>query len=271
MVAGMHLRALLSVSPWLLGVTLIGCRDEAQTTPLFDASPVAAPSASAAVDLSQCPGCQLAPQPAWTFAGVYRDAACTEPLAQALVPACAPTPALAAASLTYVDEVGSRKAGDTAEVTLTEAVAPDAPRYRKTAKGCAAANEMATAVAPTCAAGSKACRNAAGALACDGCRTFANGCPDYQETRLYAVIDDPSLKTAGGGGGSGGGLAALRACCSALSKEGKRLGASPEGGLLLQAAAQCQAVAANSAGGVELAAFKSMLGGRKIPALCAGL
>lgn len=249
---------------------LIACGDKTPPAPLFDAAPAPATSASAAVDLSQCPGCGLAPQASWSFSGIYKDNACTEPLAQAVVPGCASLSALGSATLTYVDEIGSRKAGDSAEVTLKEQVA-DGVRYRKTDKGCVPANEAATDIAPSCAASGKVCRNAAGALACDGCRTFANGCPDYQETRAYASFEDPSLKIAATGGGGAGGLGALRACCNALATAGKALGASPEGGALVTAAAQCQALVKNGATGVEFAAIKSMLAGKPLPPLCAGL
>lgn len=249
----------------LFAATLLGCSREVAPVSWFDAGP--APTPSAAVDLSQCRGCQLLPQLTWSFSGIYRDSSCTVPLAQALVPACAPVPALGSASLVYVDEIGSRKSNDSAQVTLTEAVAPDAVRFRKVASGCVSANEVATNVAPTCT-GSKVCRNATGGLVCDGCRTFADGCPEYEDTRAYAAFEDPDLnatKPSGGGSSSG-----LRACCNALTSEGKRLGASPEGGLLLQAAAQCNGIAAQGAKGVEFAAIKSMLGGR-LPSLCSGL
>lgn len=254
-----------------LGAVLFAaCRDNVTPMPVFDAGVAPPPSASTAVDLSQCPGCGLAPQLTWSFAGIYRDNACSEPLAQAVLPACGATPTLGGVTITYLDEVGTRKAGEGAEVTLVEAVAADGVRYRKTAKGCVPANEAATNLTPSCAADSKVCRTAAGTLACDGCRTLSNGCPDYEETRLYATINDPALKAAATGGTTGG-LGALRACCAALAKEGKKLGASPEGATLLTAAAQCQALVSNGATGVEFTAIKSLLAGKPIPPLCAGL
>lgn len=249
-----------------LSVGLLGCKDEVPNVVVFDAAPATA--TPQAVDLSTCRGCQLMPQSSWAFQGVYRDSECSVPLAQALVPACATVPTLSAVSLAYTDAVGSRKAGDSGQVTLTEAIAPDAIRFRKAGTDCVAANEVATDVAPTCAGG-KACRNPAGAIACDGCQNLADGCPEYVTTRAYASFDDPELKmTATGGGRSNSGLAA---CCNALAAEGKRLGASPEGGLLLSAAAQCTALVAQGKQGVEFAAIKSMLGGRAMPKLCAGL
>src|SRR5688500_10294196 len=59
-----------------------------------EASVAAPPPEAGAVDITQCAGCQLAPIPAWTFEGIYRDATCTEPLAQLTAPVCAVLPAL---------------------------------------------------------------------------------------------------------------------------------------------------------------------------------
>ncbi|MCA9586416.1 MAG: hypothetical protein KC657_13755 [Myxococcales bacterium] len=233
----------------------------------------AVPSAAPAVDINQCPGCQLAPVQAWEFAGVYKDPACTEPLAQVSTPACAAVPALGQVSLTYVDEVGKRKAGATGTVTLTAQVTADMPRYRKSGKNCVKANEAAVDITPGSCAGQRVCRDASGALACAGCRTFTSGCPDFEETRMYATIDDPELggtKTAGGGNAN---LARLRQCCAALAAEARRLGASPEAGVLMSAAAQCNALVAQagpSGNAPELGALRGMLAGRNVPAVCSG-
>lgn len=88
---------------------------------------------------------------------------------------------------------------------------------------------------------------------------------------MYATINDPAIKGAKPGGVDK--LAALRACCNAITEEARRLGSSPEAGLLLGAAAQCQAlVAAAGPNGTapELAAIRGMLAGRNIPG-CVGL
>lgn len=264
----------------LLAVLLAApaCRekDKEQGASLDAAVVTAAPveAGPAAVDLMQCPGCQLAPQPVWTFEGIYRDDKCTDPLAQTAVAACAVVPTLGQTNLNYVDEVGARKAGESANVTLVEQVASTAPRFRKTAKGCVRANESATDITPTSCGGSRACRDSSGALACTGCRTFANGCPDHEETRMYATVNDPVLKGATAGGQAGGGnVARLRQCCAVLAAEAKRLGSSPEAGLLNTAAAQCNtlATAAGPSGTApELGALRSLLAGRTIPPVCAG-
>src|SRR5690349_21462994 len=73
-----------------------------------DASIAMPDAAPATVDTSQCAGCALVGQQAWSFQGIYRDDTCTDPLAQIDTPACAPVPALGPTSLTYTDEVGGR-------------------------------------------------------------------------------------------------------------------------------------------------------------------
>lgn len=263
---------LLSV---VLGLLVCACeKDKPPAGGLVaDAAATTAP-AEAGVDLAQCAGCQLAPTPTWTFEGVYRDPACTVPLAQITVPACAAVPALASSSLTYVDEVGLRKANESATVTFAEQIAPEAPRYRKAGpKGCVRANEGAVDITPMSCASSKVCRDQAGNLTCTTCRTFASGCPDYEETRLYATINDPGLTKAAGTAPAGGNLARLQQCCAQLATQAKAMGASPEGGMLLAAAGQCSAlVAAAGPNGnaPELGALRGALAGRNVPAICAG-
>ena len=258
----------------LSSVVLPACKDNSvkpQGVVEGDGSAVTAPAADAGPpDITKCAGCQLAPTPAWTFEGVYRDAQCTEPLAQLTAPACTIVPALGSASLTYVDEVGLRKANETATVTLTEQVAPETPRYRKAAKTCVRANEGAIDITPGSCANARACRDQGGLLTCTTCRTFANGCPDFEETRLYATITDPGLKATAQGGGNAGRLAQ---CCAAIAAEGARLGASPEGGMLIGAAAQCRVLVAQAGPNgtaPELTALRAALAGRNLPG-CAGL
>ncbi|MDB4943726.1 MAG: hypothetical protein JWP97_3260 [Labilithrix sp.] len=238
-----------------------------------DASGPVAAEAGATTDLSQCTGCSLAPIPAWTFEGVYKDAQCTEPVAQLVTPSCGSVPALGVTNLTYVDAVGLRKANETASVTLADQVSPETPRYRKAGATCVRSNEGAVDVTPAGCAGQRVCRDANGALTCAGCRTFANGCPDFEETRLYASITDPGLKATGGTGGSNS-LARLAQCCAAITAEGKRLGPSPEGGMIIAAGAQCSALvqaAGPNGNAPELGAVKGMLAGRQLPAVCSGL
>lgn len=252
----------------------VGCKPKEQTSGLVpEAGPPPGAADGGQVDLNQCPGCAQAAAAAWTFEGIYRDDACTIPLAQTAMPVCANVAALGAASLTYVDEVGLRKAGEAANVTLTEQIPPETPRFRKAGKACVKANETAVHVTPLNCAGQKVCRDATGSMACAGCRTFGNGCPDFEETRLYAAIDDPGLKAKAPSGGGGGNVARLAKCCAALREEAKRLGPSPEAGLLTTAAAQCQAIVAQAGPNgtaPELGAIRTMLAGRNVPAVCAG-
>lgn len=68
-------------------------------------------------------------------------------------------------------------------------------------------------------------------------------------------------------------VARLKQCCGALRAEAKRMGPSPESGLFVGAAAQCDVLAAqagNSGTAPELGALRGMLAGRTIPAVCAG-
>lgn len=255
-------------------VSFSACKENNPGTGLVmdAAAQLPAPVEAGPVDINTCVGCQMPMTPVWSFLGIYRDAKCTEPLAQLTVPTCASVPAVGPTSLTYTDEVGLRKAGETAQVTLGES-APSAPRFRKTAKGCAAANEGAVDLTPAACSGKRVCRDASGALVCtESCRTLSNGCPDFEETRMYATIDDPGLKTAGATSGGSGSLARLKACCAQLAAEAKRLGASPEAGVLASAAAQCNTLVANAGSGnaPELGVLKTVLAGRNIPAVCSG-
>lgn len=257
----------------LLGLLfLTACKDPNShgSALVVDAAVAPAPVEAGPFDVTQCAGCQGAAPPAWTFEGIYRDAACTEPLAQAAPSACAVIPALGQTSLTYVDEFFARKAGEVATVTVVDPIAPATARYRKAGTKCVRANESAVDLTPMSCAGSRVCRDVAGALVCTGCRTFANGCPDFEETRMYASINDPAAK--GAPAANGGNMARLRACCAAIGSEAARLGASPEGAMLVGAAAQCAAMV-NGAGpngnAPELGALRSLLAGRNIPG-CAG-
>ncbi len=244
--------------------------DASVTTTVADAGAVAV------ADINSCTACQQgasAPQ-TWTFAGIYSDPQCTVPLAQMVAASCAQIPSVGPVSLTYSDEVGVRKANEAAQVTLTEQVAPEAPRFRKAGTACVKANEGAVALTPINCGGFRVCRDANGTLTCSAtsCRTLSNGCPDFEETRMYAGINDPGMKTATGGGG-GGNLARLKQCCNALAAEAKRLGASPEAGMINTAAQQCTALVAQAGPtgtAPELGAIRTMLAGRNVPAVCAG-
>lgn len=252
-----------------LGAVLVlvpaACKPPQNNT--VDAGPMIATTTPEAgpVDPMQCGGCQLAPAGSWSFEGLFRDSTCTDPIAQTVAPACSVVPAIGQQQITYVDDVGLRKAGESVGVTIGEQIGSDAIRYRKSGKSCVKSNEAGIDVTPINCSGQRVCRDAAGVLTCGAtCRTFPNGCPDFEETRLYGSIVDPGLKTGKPGGGGGGNLAA---CCAAITTAAKQLGASPEAGVLLGAAAQCQALAAQAAAGnsPELGALKAALGGRSIP------
>lgn len=68
-------------------------------------------------------------------------------------------------------------------------------------------------------------------------------------------------------------VARLRQCCGQLRTQAKAMGASPEAGMLLGAAAQCDGLAAQAGPGAnapELGILKTALAGRNIPPICAG-
>jgi len=261
---------------FVLGATLFlaACKEPPKPTGLVvDASALATTvdAGPAQVDISQCAGCSVAATPAWQFVGIFSDEKCTVPVAQADVAACAMAPAGAATTVTYVDELGAHKAGEAAQVTVGDQIAPEAPRFQKSGTKCVRANEVAVDVTPMGCAGQRICRDANGALACGTCRSFANGCPDLEETRIYATIQSAATPPAAGGNSN---LAKLKQCCAALASQGKALGPSPEGGMLIAAGAQCSALvtqAGPNGNAPELAALRPLMATGKVPAVCAGL
>ena len=68
-------------------------------------------------------------------------------------------------------------------------------------------------------------------------------------------------------------VARLRQCCGQLRTQAKAMGASPEAGMLLGAAAQCDTLAGQAGPGTnapELGILKTALAGRNIPPICSG-
>jgi len=235
-------------------------------TPTADAGATATPAG----DISQCAGCAVVGAISWTFQGIFKDDKCTVPLAQADTPACAQVPAVGPASVTFVDRHGAHAPNSTANITLTEQVAPDVARFRKTGEGCARANEVATAIAPMGCAGQRACRDAAGTLACANCRMLTNNCPDFEQVRTYASIQD----TPTAGVPANGNLEKLKQCCNALAAQGKALGPSPEGLTMVTYSQQCLAIVAQAGPkgtAPELGAIRPYLANGNVPAICKGL
>jgi hypothetical protein len=75
------------------------------------------------------------------------------------------------------------------------------------------------------------------------------------------------------GPGGNPNVARLKQCCGALRSQAKALGASPEAGLILGAAAQCDGLASQagaSGNAPELGVLRGVLAGRSIPPVCAG-
>lgn len=267
-------------SIFFTGAVLIACGQKgggAGLVPPVDAGIVATPAVDAGpttVDINTCAGCALVAAPAWTFQGIFSDDKCTTPVAQLDVSACMPVPTLATAAITYNDPIGGRKANETAQnIALTGQIASDAVRYRKTDHGCVRANETATPITPANCAGQRICRDPSGALTCTNCRTITGGCPDLEETRMYASESDPEIKNAVAPGGNGN-LEKLRQCCAALSSQAKSMGASPEAGMIASYAAQCLLLvqqAGPNGTAPELSALRSVMGNGNIPAVCKNL
>lgn len=266
-------RAFVAAAPVLF--VLVACSNSHPTGLVAEAgAPIVTTSVDAAApataDLSQCAGCSTVAAQSWVFQGIYKDDKCTVPLAQIDTPACAPVAAVGPASVTFTDRFGAHAANSTANITLTEQVAADVARFRKTPEGCTRANEMATDITPINCAGQRVCRDATGVLVCANCRTFGNGCPDFEETRTYAAIQDTPSAVAP----KNGNLEKLKACCNALAAQGKSLGASPEGMTLITYSQQCLALVAQagpSGNAPELGPLRGYLAGANIPAVCKGL
>ncbi|MBX3228054.1 MAG: hypothetical protein KIT84_27485 [Labilithrix sp.] len=69
-------------------------------------------------------------------------------------------------------------------------------------------------------------------------------------------------------------VARVKACCNALAAQGNQNKNSPEGQMVLSAAAQCNAAAAHlgpNGTAPELAVMRQMLVGKTLPAVCQGL
>jgi hypothetical protein len=68
-------------------------------------------------------------------------------------------------------------------------------------------------------------------------------------------------------------VARLRQCCGQLRTQARAMGASPEAGMLIAAAAQCDTMAAQAAPGAsapELGLLRTALAGRNVPPVCSG-
>ena len=68
-------------------------------------------------------------------------------------------------------------------------------------------------------------------------------------------------------------VARLKQCCAALASQGKALGNSPEGAMVVAAGAQCSTMAAQAGPtgtAPELGTLRTILAGKPVPAVCAG-
>jgi hypothetical protein len=97
---------------------------------------------------------------------------------------------------------------------------------------------------------------------------------DFQPLTDDAGADagtDAGTKPKWTGPAQNGNVARLKLCCAQLSAQAKQLGNSPEGGMLQQAANQCN-IAATQAGpngnAPELGAIRMLLQGKNVPNAC---
>lgn len=105
--------------------------------------------------------------------------------------------------------------------------------------------------------------------------------PEPETTVLVPVVEDEAEEDAGAdaapvknaGKAVNPNVARLRQCCNALTAEAKRMGASPEAGMIMSAATQCNGMAAQAAGtgsAPELGVLTGLLSGRTLPPICSG-
>ncbi len=248
----------------------LACKDKDQ--PTVDAGGLVATTPEAAAPTGTCLPCSASGPTSWFFYRQFADAQCTKPIAQAMVDACADVNVPAQLEVTYGDPWKAKKYGEKTTADKLEEVASNAGVYRLIEGGqCVPADTAALKLVPAGCAGKKVCRNDAGELVCDGCRTLSNGCPAYEPALARVVFADKGAPPAGGGGNTN--VARLKQCCNQLAIQAKAMPNSPEGGLFQQAAAQCNAMASAlgpNANAPELGAIKTLLAGRNIPAVCAG-
>jgi hypothetical protein len=105
---------------------------------------------------------------------------------------------------------------------------------------------------------------------------------DVPDTGEFLPLDLDSGTDSGDSGDSGKkatgpfvspNVARIRQCCGQIQQQAKSLGASPEAGMLLALAGQCN-VAANALqtnpNAPEVAMFKQAMAGRNLPPVCQG-
>lgn len=252
----------------MVSAPLLAACPEKPDPVVVDAGLTMAPPEAAA---PTCLPCSATPPSGWAFYKQFADAQCKQPIAQAMFDACAEIQIPQQLDVTFQDPLGRRKYAETAKVEKVSEVAPNVAVYRLNEAGCVPADTAALRLVPAGCAGKKVCRNDAGELTCDGCRTLPDGCPAYEGALARVVFEDKGTPATGGGTSTN--MARLKQCCNQLAIQAKAMANSPEGGVLAQAAAQCNATVAAlgpNANAPELGAIKTLLAGRNIPAVCAG-
>ncbi len=249
---------------------LAGCPEK--PTPTVEAGLVATTPEAAAPATGTCLPCSASGPTGWSFYRQFADAQCTKPIAQAMFDACADVNVPAQLDVTYGDPWKTKRYGERSTADKLEEIPANAGVYRLIEGGqCVPADTAAVKLVPAGCAGKKVCRNDAGELVCDGCRTLPNGCPAYEAALARVAFADKGAAPSGPATNTN--VARLKQCCNQLAIQAKAMPNSPEGGLFQQAAAQCNAMASAlgpNANAPELGAIKTLLAGRNIPAVCAG-
>lgn len=152
--------------------------------PSFDAAPPPAPETPA------CPPCSAAGPSSFFFVGAYLDSTCAmQPVAHADFTACAPV-TLGTAKVMFGKPTKKHKANELAPVSLARQVGAGERLYRKADGACSPYTPTGLKIAPAGCEGKLVCRDANHALACGGCATLPNGCPNYEGARVLALFTE---------------------------------------------------------------------------------
>lgn len=165
------------------------------TQPKTAAPPAAPPSpvAYGAERDDKCRTCETAAPPSsFFFIGTYLDAKCSsQPVAHADVAACATVPRRDhAVKVMFSEPSAKHTTSEMADVRVSRYVGADevGRMFRKQDGRCAPYTPAGLKIAPATCDGKKVCRAEDGNLACGACNTLPNGCPDYQGSRLFALL-----------------------------------------------------------------------------------
>lgn len=154
-------------------------------------APVRSAAAVAAATADTCTECaSVRATTSFTFANVYLDAQCTQPVAHADVPACSNVGVSGADRVAVLDHT-SRKADRFVAAHVTRQLKREETSrlFERRHGECTSYEPRGRKVAPEGCDGKKVCRTGDGELACGNCRILSTGCPDYVESRVYVQLE----------------------------------------------------------------------------------